>query len=217
MEAASCARSVADRVCDSLFFLMRRRPPRSTPLYSSAASDVYKRQALQWNGAQASRLAWLVRKIPDRSVLTCLLPLRYPPICITTFVVESIAPSLGQVIAPKPQNAQKNSRFMESVARQSTTSAAMHCPVAVSRVAASEVLMLLAVTKKVYGLAAKGLMKLSSGQLMNLEIISIGYNLPCTSFPSKCFARSGRSILRQRVCCANGMQWLSVSAPATPD
>ena len=26
------------------FFLMIRRPPRSTPLYSSAASDVYKRQ-----------------------------------------------------------------------------------------------------------------------------------------------------------------------------
>src|SRR5450759_6041245 len=28
------------------FFLMIRRPPSSTPLYSSAASDVYKRQAL---------------------------------------------------------------------------------------------------------------------------------------------------------------------------
>src|SRR5665647_928102 len=28
------------------FFLMIRRPPRSTPLYSSAASDVYKRQLL---------------------------------------------------------------------------------------------------------------------------------------------------------------------------
>ena len=28
----------------TLFFLMIRRPPRSTPLYSSAASDVYKRQ-----------------------------------------------------------------------------------------------------------------------------------------------------------------------------
>src|SRR5665647_3088609 len=27
---------------------MIRRPPRSTPLYSSAASDVYKRQAEQW-------------------------------------------------------------------------------------------------------------------------------------------------------------------------
>ena len=27
-------------------FLMIRRPPRSTPLYSSAASDVYKRQEL---------------------------------------------------------------------------------------------------------------------------------------------------------------------------
>ena len=29
------------------FFLMIRRPPRSTPLYSSAASDVYKRQIPQ--------------------------------------------------------------------------------------------------------------------------------------------------------------------------
>ena len=28
------------------FFLMIRRPPRSTPLYSSAASDVYKRQMI---------------------------------------------------------------------------------------------------------------------------------------------------------------------------
>ena len=28
------------------FFLMKRRPPRATPLYSSAASDVYKRQVL---------------------------------------------------------------------------------------------------------------------------------------------------------------------------
>ena len=34
------------------FFLMIRRPPRSTPLYSSAASDVYKRQgpAIKVNG-----------------------------------------------------------------------------------------------------------------------------------------------------------------------
>ena len=29
-----------------IFFLMIRRPPRSTPLYSSAASDVYKRQPI---------------------------------------------------------------------------------------------------------------------------------------------------------------------------
>src|SRR5660397_108005 len=28
---------------------MIRRPPRSTPLYSSAASDVYKRQAMYWD------------------------------------------------------------------------------------------------------------------------------------------------------------------------
>src|SRR5674476_1402556 len=30
----------------AIFCLMIRRPPRSTPLYSSAASDVYKRQAM---------------------------------------------------------------------------------------------------------------------------------------------------------------------------
>ena len=30
--------------CSKYSFLMIRRPPRSTPLYSSAASDVYKRQ-----------------------------------------------------------------------------------------------------------------------------------------------------------------------------
>ena len=32
------------------FFLMIRRPPRSTPLYSSAASDVYKRQGYKLYG-----------------------------------------------------------------------------------------------------------------------------------------------------------------------
>ena len=32
------------------FFLMIRRPPRSTPLYSSAASDVYKRQDGKFHG-----------------------------------------------------------------------------------------------------------------------------------------------------------------------
>ena len=39
-------------VSSSFFFLMRRRPPRSTPLYSSAASDVYKRQVLLEQEAQ---------------------------------------------------------------------------------------------------------------------------------------------------------------------
>src|SRR5660398_103258 len=36
----------------SFFFLMIRRPPRSTPLYSSAASDVYKRQNLSLSKAE---------------------------------------------------------------------------------------------------------------------------------------------------------------------
>ena len=42
------------RLC-SFFFLMIRRPPRSTLDRSSAASDVYKRQGLP-EGAQAGRL-----------------------------------------------------------------------------------------------------------------------------------------------------------------
>src|SRR5665647_46041 len=36
---------MASALVRRFFFLMIRRPPRSTPLYSSAASDVYKRQA----------------------------------------------------------------------------------------------------------------------------------------------------------------------------
>src|SRR5660397_274525 len=42
------------------FFLMIRRPTRSTPLYSSAASDVYKRQVgwyEKWSGAKNCRRA----------------------------------------------------------------------------------------------------------------------------------------------------------------
>ena len=37
-------------VCVFFFFLMIRRPPRSTQSRSSASSDVYKRQYLQWQG-----------------------------------------------------------------------------------------------------------------------------------------------------------------------
>ena len=37
-----------------LSFLMIRRPPRSTPLYSSAASDVYKRQMLSQTALRVS-------------------------------------------------------------------------------------------------------------------------------------------------------------------
>src|SRR5665647_3310873 len=40
------------------FFLMIRRPPRSTPLYSSAASDVYKRQDLTTNAQTWSLGNW---------------------------------------------------------------------------------------------------------------------------------------------------------------
>ena len=39
-----CTFSVVARLCALVFFLMIRRPPRSTLDRSSAASDVYKRQ-----------------------------------------------------------------------------------------------------------------------------------------------------------------------------
>ena len=38
--------------CHVFFFLMIRRPPRSTLDRSSAASDVYKRQILSWANAK---------------------------------------------------------------------------------------------------------------------------------------------------------------------
>ena len=38
------------------FFLMIRRPPRSTQSRSSAASDVYKRQIIEWVGDLQKRL-----------------------------------------------------------------------------------------------------------------------------------------------------------------
>ena len=54
---------------------MIRRPPRSTPLYSSAASDVYKRQhfknvlaqkiAARKPGADGEYLAWLTLTVMD--------------------------------------------------------------------------------------------------------------------------------------------------------
>src|SRR5665647_1015210 len=45
---------------------MIRRPPRSTPLYSSAASDVYKRQ-LRGRGQRLRDARPCLREIPGRS------------------------------------------------------------------------------------------------------------------------------------------------------
>ena len=47
---------------------MIRRPPRSTPLYSSAASDVYKRQALAAPGKELLMPAWMVIIIVSREL-----------------------------------------------------------------------------------------------------------------------------------------------------
>ena len=42
---------LSSTVYGCFFFLMIRRPPRSTQSRSSAASDVYKRQFLQWGSS----------------------------------------------------------------------------------------------------------------------------------------------------------------------
>src|SRR5665647_1578132 len=48
---------------------MIRRPPRSTPLYSSAASDVYKRQG-QEHGTKTEHLKYAAKgKYPDEKIL----------------------------------------------------------------------------------------------------------------------------------------------------
>ena len=38
---------------------MIRRPPRSTPKPSSAASDVYKRQQIEWSMSQCAKILFL--------------------------------------------------------------------------------------------------------------------------------------------------------------
>src|SRR5674476_1156870 len=43
---------------------MIRRPPRSTPLYSSAASDVYKRQVLEMINTGSGKILASVRDVP---------------------------------------------------------------------------------------------------------------------------------------------------------
>ena len=62
---------------------MIRRPPRSTPLYSSAASDVYKRQAseLSWKSSWSGQDCWTADQsfnsgfLNDRSSTGCITAL----------------------------------------------------------------------------------------------------------------------------------------------
>src|SRR3546814_9459676 len=63
------------------FFLMILRPPRSTPLYSSAASDVYKRQIIDFiflSGRKMGNRQWdsvviNICRIKAMVIYTCLL------------------------------------------------------------------------------------------------------------------------------------------------
>src|SRR5674476_1665593 len=48
---------------------MIRRPPRSTPLYSSAASDVYKRQRRESSLARGRDVASVANQVEDQPAL----------------------------------------------------------------------------------------------------------------------------------------------------
>eukprot|EP00657_Telonema_sp_P-1_P007648 TRINITY_DN27716_c0_g1_i1.p1 TRINITY_DN27716_c0_g1~~TRINITY_DN27716_c0_g1_i1.p1 ORF type:complete len:120 (-),score=36.66 TRINITY_DN27716_c0_g1_i1:90-449(-) len=54
------------------FFLMKRRPPRSTQSRSSAASDVYKRQVRTCTPSLAARALWLEVVVGVR-ILVCTM------------------------------------------------------------------------------------------------------------------------------------------------
>ena len=75
------------------FFLMIRRPPRSTPLYSSAASDVYKRQSLHNKKLLSDKVATIasiiakdkkIRKLVHAFQLKCAYnpPKKYAGSCL---------------------------------------------------------------------------------------------------------------------------------------
>src|SRR5660397_271309 len=65
------------------FFLMIRRPPRSTPLYSSAASDVYKRQIRRpWGVRGAPRGGWWCLSLIHISEPTRLRRISYAVFCL---------------------------------------------------------------------------------------------------------------------------------------
>ena len=56
---------------------MIRRPPRSTPLYSSAASDVYKRQTMNPTaliGTSNEAVGKIIHLAPDKPKLLLILP-----------------------------------------------------------------------------------------------------------------------------------------------
>ena len=84
-----------------VFFLMIRRPPRSTPLYSSAASDVYKRQISLFEGPHTGKnflTTEMINKIKKEKanflrlcfvILTCILPI-YMIIQEASLIIDSV-------------------------------------------------------------------------------------------------------------------------------
>ncbi len=66
-DLVSTVRSVGLRHCLCVvyfFFLLRRRQPGSSPPYSSAASEVYERQAGALQAVPVSLAAWRTRGLP---------------------------------------------------------------------------------------------------------------------------------------------------------
>src|SRR5660397_240096 len=92
--------TMANIVC-RLLLLMIRRPPRSTPLYSSAASDVYKRQVFEIvdyvDPAEVAVLALESRSLPSEAAVSWIAEkCRISPGCLS-ILVSPTASLVGSV------------------------------------------------------------------------------------------------------------------------
>src|SRR5665647_2791106 len=95
---------------------MIRRPPRSTPLYSSAASDVYKRQA-----QEADLLQGRIDGDKIRAIIDALLPVGSMDevfICGPEVMIEATETAL--LAAGVPANRVHSERFTSPVLEELT-------------------------------------------------------------------------------------------------
>src|SRR5665647_1089020 len=84
---------------------MIRRPPRSTPLYSSAASDVYKRQGLGEEGMHHRQPDWIREGLVETSTGMKCGRIRYPfqktfyPSLFIKFIPDRVRKILEKIAA----------------------------------------------------------------------------------------------------------------------
>ena len=119
------------------FFLVIRRPPRSTLVRSSAASDVYKRQTRargpHASRGAASRVSRSCRR-PDRSkrrqgsalVVGCLRPWLFGPRRSAPTLRLGVSPSCLLYPSPSPRDRTRSRMPSSSLKKKKTTTNKQH-------------------------------------------------------------------------------------------